>query len=257
MPLLELQQITKTFGGLNAINGFDLKIEKGQIVGLIGPNGAGKTTLFNIISGAFPPTSGKIIFKGKDITGLGPSGVARHGLIRTFQLITIFKDMTVLENILLGFHLTSGLKFWPGVFNTASSRAAEKNLLERAREMADLVGLKDKQNEIARNLSYGHQKSLQIAISLAANPELLLLDEPFNGMSAEEQNAMMVKIRSIRERGVTILIVEHVMNIIMQICDNVYVLAFGKKLAEGTPQEICVNKEVIAAYLGNEYASRS
>lgn len=256
MTLLELQRLTKNFGGLTAVNNLDLTVEKGQIMGLIGPNGAGKSTVFNMINGTFPPTKGKVIFKGKDITGLRSSSVARRGLISTFQIITLFREMTVLQNILLGFYLKSGIKFWPSLFNTPSSRITEKKLLERAGELVEFVGLKEKQNETAKNLSHGHQRSLQLAISLAADPELLLLDEPFNGMSVGEYDVMMQKIRSIRDRGVTILIVEHVMSIIMELCNNVCVLSFGKKLAEGTPEDICINKEVIAAYLGNEYAAR-
>ena len=256
MPLLELQRLTKCFGGLTAVNELDLSIEKGEIVGLIGPNGAGKTTVFNTISGVFRPTRGKVLFKDKDITGLEPHSVVRNGLVRTFQLTTLFGDMTVLENILLGFHLTSRIGFWVALFNTASTRGREEQVLERAAELADFMGLGGKQQELAKNLPHGHQRALEMAIALASNPELLLLDEPVTGMSAEEHKEMMNKISGTRDRGITILLVEHDMRVVMDICDRICVLNFGKKIAEGSPEEICENKEVIAAYLGAEYAAR-
>lgn len=254
MSLLELKKLTKCFGGLTAVNELDMLVERGKIVGLIGPNGAGKTTAFNMISGTFSPTRGKVIFKDRDITGLSPHSIASIGLVRTFQLTTLFKEMSVLQNILLGLHLRSNIKLWSTIFNPAISRKNDEQHLSRAIELANFVGLREKHQDIAKNLSHGHQKALQLAIALAANPELLLLDEPFNGMSTEEQEEMIDKINNIRDRGITILIVEHVMSIIMKICDKLYVLNFGKKIAEGSPQEICENKEVIEAYLGTEYA---
>lgn len=256
MPLLELQKLTKCFGGLTAVSELDLSIEKGEIVGLIGPNGAGKTTVFNTISGVFRPTRGKVLFKDRDITGLKPHSVVRRSLVRTFQLTTLFGDMTVLENILLGFHLTSGVGFWGGLFNTVSTRSRQKQLLKGAAELADFMGLGGKQHELAKNLPHGHQRVLEMAIALAASPELLLLDEPVTGMNAEEANEMMNKISDTRDRGITILLVEHDMRVVMDICDRICVLNFGKKIAEGSPKEICENKEVIAAYLGTEYAAR-
>lgn len=256
MPLLELQKLTKCFGGLTAVSELDLSIEKGEIVGLIGPNGAGKTTVFNTISGVFRPTRGKVLFKDKDITGLKPHSVVGSGLVRTFQLTTLFGEMTVLENILAGFHLTSGIGFWGVLFNTASIRGKQEQLLERTVELADFMGLIGKQHELAKNLPHGHQRMLEMAIALAASPELLLLDEPVTGMSAEEANEMMNKISDTRNRGITILLVEHDMRVVMDICDRICVLNFGKKIAEGSPEEICENKEVIAAYLGTEYAAR-
>jgi branched-chain amino acid transport system ATP-binding protein len=255
MPLLELQKLTKSFGGLTAVNELDLSIEKGEIAGLIGPNGAGKTTVFNTISGVFHPTRGKVLFKDEDITGLKPHSVARRGLVRTFQLTTLFSDMTVLDNILLGFHLTSGIRFWATLFNTASTRGRQEQLLETATELADFMGLRERRYELAKNLPHGHQRALEMAIALAVSPELLMLDEPVTGMSAEEVKEIMNKIRSIRDRGITILLVEHDMRVVMDICDRICVLNFGKKIAEGSPKEVCDNKEVIAAYLGTEYAT--
>jgi branched-chain amino acid transport system ATP-binding protein len=257
MPLLELQKLTKCFGGLTAVNELDLSIEKGEIVGLIGPNGAGKTTVFNIISGVFRPTRGKVLFKDEDITALKPHSVVRKGLVRTFQLTTLFGDMTILENILLGFHLKSGTGFWGALFNTISTRHREEQLFKEAAETADFMGLGARQHELSKNTSHGHQRMLQMAIGLAASPELILLDEPVTGMNAEETNEMMNKISDTRDRGITILLVEHDMRLVMDICDRICVLDFGKKIAEGFPQEICENKEVIAAYLGTEYATRS
>lgn len=253
MALLELQKVTKYFGGLIAVNELNMSVKKGEIVGLIGPNGAGKTTAFNMISGTFSPTRGKIIFKDRDITGFSPHRIAGIGLVRTFQLTTLFKDMSVLQNIILGLHLSSNVNLWAAIFNP-TSRKSDERLLSRAIEIADFVGLTERKQETAKNLSHGHQKALQLAVALATNPELLLLDEPFNGMSVEEQEDMINKINKIRDRGITILIVEHVMNIIMKICDRIYVLNFGKKIAEGSPKDICENKEVIEAYLGTEYA---
>jgi branched-chain amino acid transport system ATP-binding protein len=253
MALLELKGLTKSFGGLTAVSSLDLNVERGEIVGLIGPNGAGKTTVFNAISGVSGPTSGKVFFKGDDITGLKPHSVAKKGLMRTFQITTIFSELTVLQNIRLGSHLKAGIGFWAAVFNTAGIRRREKDLMNRASELAEFMGLGGRQNELAKNLSHGHQRALEMAIALVAEPELLLLDEPVAGMSVEETADMMKKIRSARERGVTILLVEHDMKLVMDVCTRICVLNFGSKLAEGNPREICENREVVAAYLGSGY----
>jgi branched-chain amino acid transport system ATP-binding protein len=253
MALLELQKLTKKFGGLTAVCDFDMVVEKGDIAGLIGPNGAGKTTVFNMISGVYKPTSGKVLFKGQDITGLSAHEVAKRGLLRTFQVTTVFSDLTVLENIRLGSHLLAKIKIWDDLFTTPHQRKTEKLLFEKAAGLADFLGLNDKKNDTARNLSHGQQRALEIAIALGGDPELLLLDEPVAGMSSEETQEMMRIIRAMRERGLTILLVEHDMKMVMDICTRLYVLNFGKKLAEGNPQQICVNQEVIGAYLGSEY----
>lgn len=256
MPLFELQRITKSFGGLQAVSNFDMSIEKGEIVGLIGPNGAGKTTVFNMISGVFRPDRGKVLFKGEDITGLKSHSVVKKGLARTFQVTTLFSDMTVLENILVGFHLKSSEGYWGAIFNTASARNNQRQLLESAEAIADFVDLGERKFELAKNLAHGHQRALEVAIALAASPELLLLDEPVTGMNLEEAVQMMNKINEIRDRGITMLLVEHDMKVIMGICDRIYVLNFGEKLTEGTPEEVCRNREVITAYLGEDYAAR-
>jgi branched-chain amino acid transport system ATP-binding protein len=255
MPLLELQKLTKFFGGVSAVNELDLTIEKGQIVGLIGPNGAGKTTVFNMITGTFRPTKGRVILTGKEITGLKTHDIVGLGLTRSYQQNLLFREMTVLENILLGFHLKSGIGFWGAILNTVSTRRKEKHLLEKAAEIAHFLELDHVLHEYAQNLPHGYQKALGVGIALAANPELLLLDEPVTGMNPEETGQMLRKIRDINRRGLTILLVEHDMWLIMNVCERVVVLNYGSKIAEGTPEEICANKEVIAAYLGSKYAT--
>ena len=253
MALLELHKLTKKFGGLTAVSEFDMVVEKGDIAGLIGPNGAGKTTVFNSITGVYKPSGGKVLFKEHDITGVSSNEVARRGLLRTFQVTTVFSDLTVLENIRLGSHLLAKISFLDDLFTTPHQRKTEKLLFEKAAGLAEFLGLGDKKNETARNLSHGQQRALEIAIALGGDPELLLLDEPVAGMSSEETQEMMRIIRAMQERGLTILMVEHDMKMVMDICNRLYVLNFGKKLAEGNPQQICANPEVIAAYFGAEY----
>jgi branched-chain amino acid transport system ATP-binding protein len=249
--LLKLEKLTKSFGGLVAVDGFDMSVEHGKIVGLIGPNGAGKTTVYNMISGVFRPSRGKVIFKDESISGLAPHTIVSKGLARTFQQTTLFANMPVLQNILLGFHVKSRVSYVGALFNTRFARNMEKKLLDEAREIANFIGLGDKQYELARNLPHGPQRALEIAVALAAEPELLLLDEPTTGMNVEETSEMMRRIKQIRDRGITILLVEHDMKVVMGICDLIYVLCFGKKIAEGSPKEIQSNQEVIKAYLGD------
>lgn len=257
MSLLKLQNLTKSFGGLTAVNELDMHVNRGEIVGLIGPNGAGKTTVFNMVSGVFHPTRGQVLFKDEVISGLMPHSVAKKGIVRTFQLTMLFGNMTVLENILLGFHLKSHIGYLGALFNTVSTRVMHQKLLTEAREIANFTGLGQKQQELAKNLPHGYQRALEIAIALAASPELMLLDEPVTGMNPEETFEMMHKIKEIRDRGITILLVEHDMRVVMGICDRICVLNFGKKIAEGSPKEICENQEVITAYLGEAYATRN
>lgn len=251
MSLLKLEKLTKSFGGLVAVNELDMSIEPGEIVGLIGPNGAGKTTVYNMVSGAFRPSRGKIIFKDENISGLAPHSVVKKGLARTFQQTTLFANMPVLQNIMLGFHIKSKASYMGALFNTSATRKREKKLLDEAREIAKFIGLGDRQYELARNLPHGPQRALEIAIALAAEPELMLLDEPTTGMNVEETSEMMRRIKQIRDRGITILLVEHDMKVVMGICDRICCLCFGKKIAEGSPKEIQSNQEVIKAYLGD------
>jgi branched-chain amino acid transport system ATP-binding protein len=255
MFLLEVKGLTKHFGGLMAVNDLDLCVEKGEIVGLIGPNGAGKTTVFNMIMGTYSPSKGKVVFKGKEITGQKSHSIVSRGLVRSFQRTLLFSEMTVLQNILLGFHLISEIRFWDSLFNVSSTRKRQNQLLGKALEIADFMGLGDSKDQLARNLPHGHQRMLGVAIALATNPELILMDEPVTGMNPEETDSMMNKIKEIRDKGVTTLVVEHDMRLVMNLCDRLCVLNFGSKIAEGPPSEICKNKEVISAYLGSEYAS--
>ena len=256
MHLLELQKLTKYFGGLKAVDNVDLFVEKGQIYGLIGPNGAGKTTLFNTITGKYHPTRGKIIFKGADITGLQPHAVVGLGLARSFQQTLLFGEMTVLDNILLGFHLKSKIGFWNSLLYNTATRRSQEYLIGRATEIAHFLELDNVKHELARNLPHGYQRLLGIGIALATEPDLLLLDEPSTGMNAEETEHLLVKIKEMNSRGLTILLVAHDMKLVMNVCQRISVLNFGCKIAEGTPEEIANNREVITAYLGSEHAVR-
>jgi len=255
MPLLELKGLTKYFGGLMAVNALDLSVEKGEIVGLIGPNGAGKTTVFNLIMGTYSPNKGKVVFKGREVTGQKSHTIVSQGLVRSFQRTVLFSEMTVLQNILLGFHLISETRFWNSLVTGRATRIGQKRLLEKTVEIAEFMGLGQSKDQLAGNLPHGHQRMLGVAIALATNPELILMDEPVTGMNTEETDRMMNKIREIRDKGVTTLVVEHDMRLVMNICDRLCVLSFGSKIAEGPPSEICKHKEVIGAYLGSEYAS--
>lgn len=250
MTVLEIRGLAKNFGGLAAVNDLDLDVQSGEMLGLIGPNGAGKTTVFNLITGFFPPSRGRITFKGEDITGYKPHLIAQKGIVRTFQLTTLFETRTVLENMLIAFHLESRFGFWTAIFNSSATREREEEILGKAMEILDFMRLSHLKDEVASNLPHGHQRSLGIALAMAVSPELMLLDEPVTGMNPDETIAMMDLISKIRERGVTILLVEHDMRAVMGLCERITVLNFGKKIAEGTPDEIRENRDVIEAYLG-------
>jgi len=247
MALLEATHLTKHFGGLAAVNRVDITVEEGEIVGLIGPNGAGKTTCFNLLSGFLPPTAGTIIFNGEDITGLKPHQIVARGLVRTFQLTTLFQDMTVLENVLLGLHLACrrglGQVLW-------HRHAFPPDEITRSHEVLEFTGLASHAEQLAKNLPHGHQRTLGIAMALAARPRLLMLDEPVTGMNFEESQRIMGLVQTIRDQGTTILLVEHNMRAVMSTCERIVVLSFGQKLAEGTAAEVSTNRDVIAAYLG-------
>ena len=255
MALLEIRNLTKRFGGLTAVDGLDFDIRKGEVVGLIGPNGAGKTTLFNMIGGVFPPTDGKIIFQNEEITRLKPDAVTKRGITRTFQSNILFSNMTVIQNVMLGRHFRSKIGFWGAIFNTPFTRRKEDEDLEKAEELLEFVGLREMGNDLAADLPHGHQRLLSLCVALATEPELLLLDEPTTGMNPEETDALLARINDIRARGSTIFLVEHDMRVVMGICEKVVVLNFGRKIAEGPPEEIKKDKRVAEAYLGTEYVA--
>lgn len=248
MAILQIQNLSRNFGGLSAVSDLSLEVEEGEIRGLIGPNGAGKTTTFNVISGFYAPTSGRIVYRGRDISGLRTSAIAELGLVRTFQSTTLFQEFSVLDNVLVGCHLEGR----SGLLSTllGTDRARQEQVRQKALEALDFFGLLDRQHDLTSNLPHGLQRALGVAVALASDPKLLLMDEPFTGMNPEETRQMMELVRKVRDRGVTVLLVEHDMQAVMGLCDNITVLNFGKLLAAGTPEEIRNNPEVIEAYLG-------
>lgn len=252
MKLLKVDNITKRFGGLVAVNGLDFQLDEGEILGLIGPNGAGKTTVFNMITGAFAPSYGDIFFKGKRITGLKPNRIAQLGAVRTFQLTNLFNEMTVLQNVVLGTHHNSDVGSFQFLSSSKRIRNSEALAQEKATKVLDFMDLSDQTEMLAKNLPHGRQRRLEMSIALAADPQLLLLDEPLQGMNQDEVRDMLFRIEKIRSGGTSILLVEHNMKAVTNICDRVVVLDFGRKLDEGPPATVMKNNAVIEAYLGIE-----
>ena len=249
--MLTLNEATIRFGGLTAVDHVSFTVEKGQIFGVIGPNGAGKTTLFNLVSGVHKLTSGSITFNGKDVGGLEPYQIAEAGIARTYQNINLFSNLTVLENAMIGRHTKSKSGLAAAIFRTPAQKREEAAIREKCMELLQFMGLEHKADLLAKNLSYGEQRRLEIARALAAEPKLLLLDEPAAGMNPQETEELTAFIGEIREKfNITIFLIEHHMNLVMDISDRIYVLDFGKLIASGTPVEIQKNQRVIDAYLG-------
>ena len=251
MSILETRNVTKRFGGLTAVDDVSVQIPEGSIYSIIGPNGAGKTTLFNCITGFYPTDEGEILFLDKSIIGYSPDRVTKQGISRTYQNIRLFPAMTALENILVGAHPRLKSNWLDAILHTPRQRAEEKMALEKAQELLNFVGLKGKGDLLARNLPYGEQRRLEMARALANEPKIILLDEPTAGMNPNESRTMMRFIENLRdELGITILLIEHDMKVVMGISEFIYVLDFGQLIAKGSPEEIQKNPQVIESYLG-------
>ncbi|MCP4765756.1 MAG: ABC transporter ATP-binding protein [Gammaproteobacteria bacterium] len=248
MSVLEINNVTKQFGGLMALDDVSFQVEEGEIRGLIGPNGAGKSTMFKNIAGFYEPTSGNIVYRGVNIGGKQPHTIAEMGIVRTFQETTLFQELSVFENALIGAHIKSRTNVFSAVLGL--DRAKQQAASDKVMEVLEFMGLVERRDQLASELPLGSQRALAVAIALVSEPRMMLMDEPFAGMNPEETNHMMDLTRKVRESGITIVLVEHDMKAVMGLCNYLTVLNFGKLLAEGTPEEIRNNDRVIEAYLG-------
>ena len=253
MALLKATKLSKVFGGLKAVSNFEVIIEKGELIGLIGPNGAGKTTAFNLLTGVYEPTTGEIELDGKSLVGLKPYQITQLGLARTFQNIRLFSELSVLDNVKIAYHFHVKYGILESVLRMGRYHKEEAEIEQKAIELLKIFKLEDKKDEIAKNLPYGEQRRLEIARALAAQPKLLLLDEPAAGMNPQETQELMKMIQWIKkEFDLTILLIEHDMSLVMNVCERIYVLEYGSMIAQGVPEEIKNNPRVIEAYLGEE-----